>query len=202
MVFAGARGHATLLAREGADSNRDPFAYALSVMKTPHTPPPGSLLGRLLSAPARPGELVWIGLRPASRATMLQLPSANLVAATGIEGDRYKTQRDGDRQVTLIAVEDLAAIASFLGKQCVAPETLRRNLVTRGINLIGLKGRAFRIGSAVLRGTGECAPCSRMEDALGPGGYNAVRGHGGMTARILESGTIGVGDIIMVVDEA
>lgn len=54
----------------------------------------------------------------------------------------------------------------------------------------------FRIGGAILRGTGICAPCSRMEETLGPGGYNAVRGHGGITAEVVQPGTISIGDAV------
>jgi hypothetical protein len=54
----------------------------------------------------RPGELIWIGLRPARRAPIVTSQSATLVAGTGIEGDRYKTQRNGARQVTLIATSE------------------------------------------------------------------------------------------------
>ena len=142
----------------------------------------------------RPGALLWIGVRPARHAALIPQTSAMLNTARGIEGDHYKTERDGARQVTLIANEDLAAIASFLGVDAIAPELLRRNLVTRGVNLVALKGRRFRIGEAVLEGSGDCAPCSRMETILGPGGYNAVRGHGGITARIVEGGVVSVGD--------
>jgi MOSC domain-containing protein YiiM len=122
------------------------------------------------------------------------LRSAALVAEHGIEGDRYDTNRDGPRQVTLIAAEDVAAIAAFLGLAAVAPELLRRNLVTRGINLLALKDRRFRVGATLLEGSGECAPCSQMEETFGPGGYNAVRGHGGITARVIVGGPIHVGD--------
>lgn len=131
---------------------------------------------------------------------MVTPASARLVAQRGIEGDRYKTSSNGARQVTLIAAEDIAAIAAFLGRDAVAPDLLRRNFVTRGINVAALKGMRFRIGHAVLEGSGDCAPCSRMEEALGTGGYNATRGHGGITARIIEGGDVRLGDAITRLD--
>jgi MOSC domain-containing protein YiiM len=145
----------------------------------------------------RPGEVVWIGLRPARQARVMAAASARLVAGRGIEADHYDSARNGPRQVTLIASEDLAAIAAFLGEADIAPELTRRNLVTRGINLLALRNRRFYIGPVLVEGTGECAPCSRMEENLGPGGYNAMRGRGGITARIIEGGEIRVGDAIV-----
>lgn len=158
--------------------------------------PPDTPLGQLIAAPMRPGRLAWIGLRPARRAAMTMPDEATLIAQTGIAGDRYRTNRNGGRQVTLIAAEDLAAIAAFLGRDSVAPELLRRNLVTSGINLFALKGQRFRVGTATLEASGECAPCSKMEETFGVGGYNAVRGRGGITARIIEGGMVRIGDPI------
>jgi MOSC domain-containing protein YiiM len=163
---------------------------------------PTSPLGRLLAGPMQPGELIWIGLRPARRASVVTSPSAMLVAEHGIEGDHYQTTRNGPRQVTLIAAEDLAAVSSFLGIAAIPPELVRRNLVTRGINLFALKDRRFRIGDALLETSGECAPCSLMEEVLGPGGYNAMRGHGGITARVIESGQVTLGDAIERIDQS
>jgi MOSC domain-containing protein YiiM len=117
-----------------------------------------------------------------------------------MEGDHYSRDA-GNRQVTLIQTKSLAAIASHLGLETVAPEMLRRNLVTRGINLLALKGRAFRIGEAVLEMSGECHPCSRLEETLGIGGYNATRGFGGITAKVLARGRISLGDAIVRIDE-
>lgn len=164
-------------------------------MKTLH---PQSLLAALLDAPVLPGRVVWIGLRPARRAPMVATASVVAEAGKGLAGDRYQTSRDGPRQVTLIQQEHLAAIASYLGRGSVTPAMLRRNIVISGINLLALRHRHFRIGNALLEATGECHPCSRMEEILGTGGYNAVRGHGGIMARVLESGLIALDDHVAI----
>lgn len=155
-----------------------------------------STVAELLAGPVGPGTLAWIGLRPSRGAAMVEPDAATLVAMRGIAGDHYQTDRNGARQVTLIAAEDVAAVASFLRRSEISPDLLRRNLLTRGINLIALKGRRVRIGSAILEITGECAPCSRMEGNLGPGGYNALRGRGGLTSRIIEGGNVHIGDAV------
>lgn len=102
----------------------------------------------------------------------------------------------GKRQVTLIQAEHLPVIAALLGREAadVTPDLLRRNLLVSGISLQGLKDRRFKIGEVILEGTGDCHPCSRMEENFGPGGYTAVRGHGGITARVIQGGLIRVGD--------
>lgn len=159
---------------------------------------PQSALHRLLSAPMKPGSVTWIGVRPARHAPLLALPSVLAQAGTGLAGDHYRTKSNGARQLTLIQAEHLEAIAAYLREEVVRPEMLRRNIVVRGINLLALKGKQFRLGDAVCEYAGECHPCSRMEEILGEGGYNAVRGHGGITARILVTGTVSLGDEVCV----
>ena len=161
---------------------------------------PQSSLIRLFNAPVRSGVLIWIGVRPERRLAMCPVDEAILDPHVGMEGDHYSRDA-GIRQVTLIQAESLAAIASHLGVETLAPEVLRRNLVTRGINLLALKDRKFRIGDAVLEMTGECHPCSRLEETLGVGGYNATRGFGGITARVIARGRISVGDAMVRIDE-
>jgi len=158
---------------------------------------PASPLAALIAADMRPGRVGWIGLRPKRRAPIQVMDEVTLDTAKGIIGDRYDG-RSGNRHVTLIGQQDLMAIANFLGLEMVAPEQLRRNIVVSGINLLALKGRTFRLGEALLEMTGECHPCSRMEETFGTGGYNAVRGHGGITARVLEGGIVRLGDTLRV----
>ena len=161
----------------------------------------GSPLQRLLDAPIRPGIVTWIGLRPDRHVPMQPEAQALLRETDGLVGDHYGG-RNSNRQVSLIGREALGAIAAFLGRETVAPDELRRNVVTSGVNLLALKGRRFRIGSALLEYTGECHPCSRMETILGPGGYNAVRGQGGILARVLRGGPIHLGDPVLRMETA
>ena len=78
----------------------------------------------------------------------------------------------------------------------IDPIGLRRNVVVSGINLLALKNARLKVGDALLEIVGPCQPCSRMEETIGPGGYAAMRGHGGMTARVITTGTISVGDVV------
>jgi MOSC domain-containing protein YiiM len=140
------------------------------------------------------GRVEWIGIRPARGETMEALDSVAVKPGKGLEGDRFKGRETSKRQVTLIQKEHLHAIASCAQQDAIAPDVFRRNIVVSGLNLLALKDKRFRIGGVVLEYTGLCHPCSKMETAIGPGGYNAMRGHGGITTRVVEGGDISLGD--------
>ena len=150
-------------------------------------------LQTLLNTLPQTGKVVWIGLRPEKKAAMKVVQSVEADKETGLVGDRY-SGRSGNRQVTLIQAEHLAVIASCLDIDVINPELLRRNIVVSGINLLALKDKTFSVGAAKLQMTGICHPCSFMEKTLGSGGYNAMRGHGGITAKVVVSGNISVND--------
>lgn len=155
---------------------------------------PDGELAKLMATFPRPGAVEWIGIRSKRRTPLVALDEVEAVAGVGLVGDHYASKTNGKRQVTLIQLEHLTVVAQILAKAEVLAASVRRNIVVSGINLYALRDRKFRIGDVVLEGAGTCDPCSRMEEVLGPGGYNAMRGHGGIVCRILESGTIRIGD--------
>lgn len=145
------------------------------------------------------GNLEWIGVSSGHRSAIVELDQVEVTAGKGLTSDYHAKSGDSDRQVTLIQHEHLAVLRTFLDRDDIAPAMLRRNLAVSGINLRALQKLRFSIGSVVLEGTGDCAPCSRMEEALGPGGYTSMIGHGGITARVLTGGVIQRGDEVRFV---
>ncbi|WP_367254666.1 MOSC domain-containing protein [Pseudomonas sp. stari2] len=158
-------------------------------------------LQQLIADVPQTGCVRWIGVRPESRGPMLALDAVEARLEAGLTGDHARPGVRNARQVTLIQWEHLAVISALMGRsgeQPVTPEDLRRNLVISGINLFSLKGRRFRIGQAIFETTGWCQPCARLQNNLGPGTFQAVRGHGGITARVLQSGIIRLEDSVSV----
>lgn len=146
-----------------------------------------------------PGTLTWIGLRSERRGQVTPVERARAIAAKGLEGDHRMDKTPGSaRQVTLISEEFMQQIAHFTGLSAIDPVLLRRNLVVSGINLNALRHQRFQIGDAVFEANALCHPCSRMDAALGKGGVAAMIGHGGLCARILNTGYIAVGDRLEV----
>ena len=177
---------------------------------TATTPPAPATLHALTRAFATSGRLDAILLRPGRDLPVQSVADTLAIAGRGLGGDRHadratRSADGGKRQVTLIQAEHLPLIAAWAGRAVVDPALLRRNLVVSGINLVAarspLAGHPLRLrigASVLLQLTGPCDPCSKMEAALGPGGYNAMRGHGGMTAMVLAGGPIALGDRVWI----
>jgi len=122
---------------------------------------------------------------------MQQVPTAKLVEGVGIEGDKHASAAS-KRQVLLADREALDAVA-------VLPGTIKENVTVEGVDVMRLPaGTRLRLGgSAVLEITAICEPCFRM-DEIRDGLRAELEGRRGMLARVVEGGTIGVGDAIRI----
>ena len=154
------------------------------------------------------GRLEAIIVRPARRQAAVQIEQTFAITDVGLQDDRRGIDHNpsngkiSDRQVTLIQAEHIDVVAKLMRLTNLQATTLRRNLVVSGVNLLAIKPlfahqkHFLHIGEVVLEVTGICAPCTRMEEILGEGGYNAMRGHGGINAKIIKGGMLTVGNAI------
>jgi len=147
----------------------------------------------------RTGTVEAICISPAAGESMRRVAEVEAIAGAGLKGDRYCTGegsfnrgKQGKRQVTLINE------AFFAGSSFTFEES-RRNIITRGVELMWLIGREFRVGEALLRGVKYCDPCKRPSKLAGSGIAfdEAFHDRGGLVAEVVEGGAIREGDAIV-----
>lgn len=113
------------------------------------------------------------------------------VAGFGIRGDRFFGYRDAYKgQITFFADEVFAALSEALNVRDKSPAMVRRNVITRGVDLNALIGTEFELQGVRFRGTEECRPCYWMDQVFAPGTENFLKGRGGLRAQILTDGEI------------
>ena len=145
-----------------------------------------------------------IFLAPEAGAQMTGVQAANAIEGCGLEGDRYCAgtghwSRFGRVcEVTFIAAEDLHDIERETGVGVKNGEH-RRNVITRGISLKTLRrGERFRVGEVIFDYRGPRSVCRYIERLTEPGMTQALKGRGGICARVIENGTVRVDDEIEV----
>ncbi|HUR31138.1 MAG TPA: MOSC domain-containing protein [Saprospiraceae bacterium] len=132
-------------------------------------------------------------IRPERKATPLRVEKVE-ITNLGIRGDHY-AKEEGARQVTLIACDDLAEVAAIVGFQGDAHLASRRNIMLDSLPEENLKGKIVGLGDdVILEITGYCTPCFRMEENFGEGAINAFSNRAGWVAKVIEGGSISVGD--------
>jgi MOSC domain-containing protein YiiM len=136
-------------------------------------------------------------------AAMERVEEVRTIEGCGIEGDRYCegtgywTSYGDVCEVTLISSEDLDFIQDELGIRVRSGEH-RRNIVTRGVKLRDLRGRRFRVGETLLEYDRPRPPCRHVQDLSEPGMTRALKGRGGICARVIRGGRIRAGDVLEV----
>lgn len=127
--------------------------------------------------------------QPPGDAPMIEVERAHCVAGKGLEGDRFFDWKpDYKGQVTFFASETHLWLGEHLGITGKAASVFRRNLITRGVDLNALIGKEFEVQGVRFLGTEEARPCHWMNTAFGEGAEEALRGRGGLRARVLSDG--------------
>ncbi|THJ74099.1 MOSC domain-containing protein [Candidatus Frankia alpina] len=152
----------------------------------------------------RGGHLVGIYTTAGRGAPMRAHSRVRVIEGRGLDGDRYaagtgtySARAGSGRAVTLIAREAVRAVADE-GRVQLAEHETRRNLVTEGIVLPDLIGRAFRVGDVVLFGARPCPPCGYLERLLDrPGVWRALAERGGLRADVVLGGTLELGAAVV-----
>ena len=115
------------------------------------------------------------------------------VADHGIRGDRFFDYRDSYKgQITFFSEEVYTALCDALNVHNKPASSVRRNVITRGVDLNALIGNEFEVQGVRFRGTEECRPCYWMDQAFAPGAEKFLKGRGGLRALILSDGTLRV----------
>lgn len=136
--------------------------------------------------------------KPAGREPVESRDVVTCVAGKGIEGDRFFGYKESYKgQITFFAQEVHEALVTHFQRPDLPASVYRRNVVTRGLDLAALIGREFSLGGIRFEGTQECAPCYWMNDAVGPGAEEFLKGRGGLRARILSDGPLALGSVAL-----
>jgi len=129
--------------------------------------------------------------QPAGEHPTIEVDSVTCVSGRGLVGDRFFDYAPGyPGQVTFFAQEAFDDLCAQLGVRDRTPAVLRRNIVTRALDLNALIGREFEVQGVRFRGVQESRPCYWMDGAFGPGAHAALKGRGGLRAEILSDGVI------------
>jgi MOSC domain-containing protein YiiM len=148
------------------------------------------------------GVVTGLYVAPDKGAPMHALTEVRAVPGKGLEGDRYFSGAGTftgdprrDSEVTLMAVEDLQALARETGVK-LSPGDVRRNVVTEGTDLRMLVGREFRLGTVRLRATRLSEPCRHLARLTDERVLKGLVHRSGLQAQILTEGVIRVGDTL------
>lgn len=132
--------------------------------------------------------------QPADTHGVTEVSRVRCRAGWGLEGDRFYGYRPGYRgQATFFGWETVLAARRKFRSPRLAAGVFRRNIITEGIDLNTLIGRRFTLEGVEFEGTEESRPCHWMNGCVAAGAEDWLRGQGGLRARVLSDGEIGVG---------
>jgi MOSC domain-containing protein YiiM len=128
---------------------------------------------------------------PPGENPIVEVESDECVAGKGLVGDRYFAEKEDSKgQITFFALEVHRQLCEKLNRPATPPSAYRRNVITEGLDLNTLVGKEFELQGVRFLGTEKCEPCYWMDQAVAPGAEDAMKGCGGLRAKILTTGTL------------
>ncbi len=128
---------------------------------------------------------------PPGQEPMIEVQEVECVAGSGIRGDRFFDFKENFKgQITFFANETYERLCEQFGENGRDASVFRRNIITQGVDLNTLIGQEFEVQGVRFLGTQEAAPCNWMNEAFAEGAEVALRGFGGLRARILTDGML------------
>ena len=122
---------------------------------------------------------------------IVEVDNIECVTGKGLVGDRYFAEKEDFKgQITFFALEVHRQLCAQFGQLATPPSVYRRNVITEGLDLNALIGKEFELQGIRFLGTEECKPCYWMDQAVAPGAEDAMKGHGGLRAKILTTGIL------------
>ena len=141
-------------------------------------------------------QVIAIRIAPGSRLPTRAVDAVVAEARKGLVGDRYHGSRH--RQVTLQSRESLDRAAEDLGHGFESHAT-RRNITVDAGEIPAKPGTRIQIGEVEFEVVRDAAPCRLLDDWIGPGAMKALRGRAGSALRVLSTGTVRVGDRVVII---
>lgn len=128
---------------------------------------------------------------PAGDNPIVEVDNVECVPGKGLVGDRYFGEKEDFKgQITFFALEVHRELCQKFGQPATSPSVYRRNVITEELDLNALIGNEFELQGIRFLGTEECKPCYWMDQAVAPGAEDAMKGHGGLRAKILTTGIL------------
>lgn len=134
--------------------------------------------------------------QPAGQLPTEEVSEVHCVAGRGLQGDRFFSYKKNYKgQVTFFADEIYQSLCERLQVWDKPSSVFRRNIITRGVDLNSLVGVEFEVQGVQFAGTAECSPCHWMDEAFAPGAEAALKGNGGLRAKVLSDGILKIGAV-------
>ena len=122
---------------------------------------------------------------------MVEVDEVICEAGKGIVGDRFHNYKEDYKgQITFFSLEVYNDISEMFAMEDLSPSAFRRNVIISGIDLNSLIDNEFKLQGINFLGTQEAAPCYWMNSAIAEGAEEAMKGKGGLRAKILTNGRL------------